>query len=85
MTRLYIPIVGTAFLAGIVSLYVLTQTPAAVDTEIPVLAGLSVMIGFAVWCCADSAERKKKPSKKWQKVFHVWTRRVPGWAERRKD
>lgn len=61
MTRRYIPIVATAFLAGILSLYLLTQNQPTVDAVVPVLAGLSVMIGFAVWCCTS-----KDRAKRWQ-------------------
>jgi hypothetical protein len=70
LTRLYIPIVATAFLSGIVSLYLMTQTPATVDARVPLLASLSLMIGLALWCCAGSTE--KTSAKKWQIVFSAW-------------
>ena len=57
ITRLYVPILATAFLGGILCLYLLTQSHSTVDAGIPVLVGLSVMIGFAVWCCASSTDR----------------------------
>jgi hypothetical protein len=73
MTLIYIPIVATAFLAGIVSLYLLTLSTPTVDAVVPMLVGLSGMIGFAVWCCSGGTEKERATN--WQKFFKTWLRR----------
>jgi hypothetical protein len=72
ITLLYIPIVATSFLAGVASLYILTQKDYTINAIVPVLAGLSLMVGLAAWYCTDGPEKKRVLN--WQEHFRKWFR-----------
>ena len=78
MTLLYIPILAAAFLAGVTSLYLLTQTRDAINAIVPVLAGLSLMVGLAGWYCTDGSEKNRVL--KWRRVFESWCGRSLGFT-----
>jgi hypothetical protein len=67
-TLLYIPILASAFAAGVASLCLLGQDQHSIDAEIPVLLGISIMIAVSVIGCADPA--------KWGLTFTEWQPRV---------